>query len=198
MLALIGPVFHLMGFHIAYGSSTHKAADVNCQALLGLIENMGLSCCLIRGVQANDRSSRVFVRSQSFRLKAGRCKEAEDNHKTNEASISVGAQILILEVAQDIATSDKDPSYSLPELSLEHHILREIDMAKETGRALPSYYPSEDQKALSNGFICFDDVVRFEGPEVDMFDRLHLHLQHIREEPLGEWKSEEQCPHRLQ
>lgn len=198
MLALISLVFHLMGFHMAYASSTHKATDVSCQALLGLLENMGLNCRLLPGVQANDRSSRAFVRSQRFRIKAGRCKEAEDNHKTNEASISVGAQLLIHNVAQGTVTSDKDRSYGLPELSLEHHVLREIDMAKGTGRALPTYYPSENQEALSRGFICFYDVVRFEGPEVDMFDRLHSHLQHIRKEPLGEWKSEGQCPHRLQ
>ncbi|PIG81517.1 hypothetical protein AARAC_010557 [Aspergillus arachidicola] len=102
----------------------------------------------------------------------------------------MGAQLLILKAAQDIATPDKDRSYSLPEPSLEYHILREIDMVKETGRAEPSHYPSEDQKELSKRLICFDDVVCFEGPEVDMFDRLHSHLQHISEEPLGEWKSD--------
>ena len=52
---------------------------------------------------------------------------AQDNHeKENEASIE--AQLLMFQVAEAIATSDKDQSYGLPDTSLEHQILREIDI----------------------------------------------------------------------
>ncbi|KAB8212322.1 hypothetical protein BDV34DRAFT_218706 [Aspergillus parasiticus] len=130
----------------------------------------------------------LLSEAKDFKSKQGGVKKLEIIMRPSSLHI-YGAQLLILKAAQDMATLDKDQSYSLPEPSLEHHILREIDMVKETGRAQPSHYPSEDQKALSKGFICFDDVVCFEGPE-DMFDRLHSHLQHISEEPLGECKSD--------
>jgi hypothetical protein len=49
VLALIGLVFHLIGFHtIVYRTPTHQAADANCEALLQLMSSLNIECRVLR------------------------------------------------------------------------------------------------------------------------------------------------------
>lgn len=45
-----------------------------------------------------------------------------------------------------------------PATVLEYQVLREIEAAEQEGRILIGNYPSEEQKALSQDLIAFEDV----------------------------------------
>ncbi|RHZ43366.1 uncharacterized protein CDV56_100183 [Aspergillus thermomutatus] len=198
LLALIGLVFQMMGFHIVYGAPTHQAADANCEALLKLMGILNIQCRLLRAYRTQTEVQEFLSKAK----KADRESESEgksdtehgeiaEPEETGEAAMSIEAQLLMLQIAQDIATADRNRCYGLPQLSLEFQVLRAIESAEKEGRTLLGHYPSEEQKALSQGLVALEDVYELEGPEVDMFAELRSHLQHMRDEPLSEWGLED-------
>jgi hypothetical protein len=61
----------------------------------------------------------------------------------------------MLSIAKDIGAAEHSRCYGLPQLSLKHQVLREIEAAREEGRELIGNYPSEEEKTLSKGLIAF-------------------------------------------
>ncbi|KAN0072113.1 AAA domain containing protein [Elaphomyces granulatus] len=94
--------------------------------------------------------------------------------------MSEEAQLPMLRLAEAVQTASHERYYGLPELSIEAHVVRATEAAKQ-----------EDQIALLKGHISFEDVVEFKGPEVDMFEELHSHLNHMKIEPISEWQQED-------
>jgi hypothetical protein len=63
-------------------------------------------------------------------------------------------------------------------LSSAYQVLRQIEAAKQKARTLIGDYPSEEQKALSQGLIALEDVSKLKGPAVDISLTPRWHATH--------------------
>jgi hypothetical protein len=66
-------------------------------------------------------------------------KEHEGSEST-ERTMSEEAQLPMLRLAEAVQTASHERYYGLPELSIEAHVVRATEAAKQEGRTLPGNY----------------------------------------------------------